>query len=98
MDVPLPYAEITDDAYGEAAAATFTVREFDAAVVLDGGCPRCHDPISFTLVDAVFRNDTAPAALGYRTVFCTCVADHPPRADDQVGCGAYWTVRLDTEQ
>ncbi|MFG2100381.1 hypothetical protein ACGFJ5_07225 [Micromonospora echinaurantiaca] len=147
---PLPYAEVTDEAYAREAAATFTVREFDAAVVLSGGCPRCQDPITFTLVDAVFRRDappapppapdgpaadtpdrpavgtpdrpgastpdrpgaggtvepatvpapreaTAPAAPTYRTVFCTCEVAHPFRAEGQVGCGAYWTLRLDVE-
>lgn len=127
---PLPYAEVTDEAYALAAAATFTVREFDAAVVLSGGCPRCQDPITFTLVDAVFRREapplareapplardgqaasaaaapaavpapreaTAPTAAAYRTVFCTCEVVHPYRAEGQVGCGAYWTLRLDVE-
>lgn len=131
---PLPYAEVTDEAYAREAAVTFTVREFDAAVVLSGGCPRCQDPITFTLVDAVFRRDappapppapdgpaadtpdrpgaggtvepatvpapreaTAPAAPTYRTVFCTCEVAHPFRAEGQVGCGAYWTLRLDVE-
>jgi hypothetical protein len=97
MDQPLPYAEVTDEAYAEAAAATFAVHEFEAAVVLSGGCPRCHDPISFTLVDAVFRRDVPATPPSARTVFCTCVADHPSRAEDQVGCGAYWTLLLDAE-
>ncbi|SCG42411.1 hypothetical protein GA0070609_1169 [Micromonospora echinaurantiaca] len=139
---PLPYAEVTDEAYAREAAATFTVREFDAAVVLSGGCPRCQDPITFTLVDAVFRRDappapplapdgptastpdratvgtpdrpgaggtaepaavpaprgaTAPSGPTYRTIFCTCEVAHPYRAEGQVGCGAYWTLRLDVE-
>lgn len=154
---PLPYAEVTDEAYAREAAATFTVREFDAAVVLSGGCPRCQDPITFTLVDAVFRRDAPPAPLApdgptastpdrttvgtpdrpaagtpdratagtpdrpgaggtaepaavpaprgataspeptYRTIFCTCEVTHPYRAEGQVGCGAYWTLRLDVE-
>ncbi|MFI6072339.1 hypothetical protein ACIA5C_12195 [Actinoplanes sp. NPDC051343] len=94
---PLPYAEVTDDAYAQEAAATLTAREFGSAVVLSGGCPRCHDPFSFTLVTEVFRDDPATPAPTYRTIFCTCVADHPPRAEGQAGCGAYWTVELDTE-
>lgn len=97
---PLPYAEVTDEAYALEAATTFTVREFDAAVVLSGGCPRCQDPITFTLVDAVFRRESPPAAAAaptYQTIFCTCEAAHPLRAEGQVGCGAYWTLRLDVE-
>ncbi|MDO3704727.1 hypothetical protein Q3W71_23980 [Micromonospora sp. C28SCA-DRY-2] len=131
---PLPYAEVTDEAYALEAAATFTVREFGTAVVLSGGCPRCQDPITFALVDSVFRREappappldpdgpaggtpagsaasaavepagvpaprgsTGPPPPSYRTIFCTCEVAHPYRAEGQVGCGAYWTLRLDAE-
>jgi hypothetical protein len=93
---PLPYAEVTDDAYAAEAAATLTVSEFGPAVVLSGGCPRCHDPFTFTLVNEVFRGETPGPAPVYDTIFCTCLADHPQRADGQAGCGAYWTVHRDT--
>ncbi|WP_433529117.1 hypothetical protein ACQPYA_22715 [Micromonospora sp. CA-263727] len=96
---PLPYAETTDDGYAARVAETFTVREFGPAVLLVGDCPRCQHPISCPVVDHVYRSD-APGGSddpGYRTVLCTCEADHPSRPEWLTGCGAYWTLRLEVE-
>ncbi|TDC28597.1 hypothetical protein E1211_27580 [Micromonospora sp. 15K316] len=93
----LPYAEVTDDGYAVRAAETFTVREFGPALLLSGDCPRCRHPVTFPVVDHVYRHGSAipPGDPGYRTVLCTCDAEHPGRPAGPAGCGAYWTLRLE---
>ncbi|WP_121676634.1 hypothetical protein [Micromonospora sp. BL4] len=97
---PLPYVEVTDEAYAARAAAGFTVREFEFAVLLSGRCPRCDHATTSTVIDELYRREAAPAAEpdpGYRTVLCECEADHPSRPAGLRGCGAYWTLRLEVE-
>ncbi|MFC4020213.1 hypothetical protein ACFOW4_20025 [Micromonospora sp. GCM10011542] len=98
---PLPYAEVTDEAYAERAAAGFTAQEFGSAVLLSGLCPRCHHPTTSTLVDELYRRAEQPAAPagepGHHTVLCECEAEHPSRPEGLLGCGAYWTLRLEVE-
>ncbi|WP_406078902.1 hypothetical protein [Micromonospora sp. NBC_00858] len=95
----LPYAEVTDEAYAAQTAASFTVREFEFAVLLSGRCPRCDHTTTSTVVDELYRRDTPAAAQdpGYRTVLCECETDHPARPAGLRGCGAYWTLRLEVE-
>ncbi|MEV1330038.1 hypothetical protein AB0J20_10730 [Micromonospora costi] len=97
---PLPYAEVTDDGYAARAAETFTAREFGPAVLLSGDCPRCRHPITVPVVDEVYRHEVAGAGddPGYRTLLCTCEADHPARPAGLSGCGAYWTLLLEVER
>ncbi|MEV4657527.1 hypothetical protein [Micromonospora sp. NPDC049301] len=95
----LPYVEVTDEAYAARAAAGFTVREFEFAVLLTGRCPRCDHLMSSSVVDELYRREASAAAPdpGYRTVLCECEADHPARPAGLRGCGAYWTLRLEVE-
>ncbi|MCX5066287.1 hypothetical protein OOJ91_10405 [Micromonospora lupini] len=94
---PLPYAEVTDEAYATQAAAGFQPQEFEFAVVLSGRCPRCDHPSTTTLVDEVYRKDAATPDTGYRTLLCECDAEHPGRPAGLRGCGAYWTLWLEVE-
>lgn len=93
----LPYAEVTDEAYGARAAVDFTPQKFEYAVVLSGRCPRCGHPSTTTLVNEVYRRDVPALDPGYRTVLCECEAVHPSRPAERRGCGAYWTLRLEVE-
>ncbi|MFC3500364.1 hypothetical protein ACFOOK_05200 [Micromonospora krabiensis] len=94
---PLPYAEVTDDGYAVRAAETFTAREYGPALLLSGDCPRCGHPISWPLVDAVYKNVTpVPSAdADHRAVLCTCESEHPARPAGRSGCGAYWTLEVE---
>ncbi|GAA2195392.1 hypothetical protein [Micromonospora lupini] len=94
---PLPYAEVTDEAYATQAAAGFQPQEFEFAVVLSGRCPRCDHPSTTTLVDEVYRKDVAAPDPGYRTLLCECEVEHPGRPAGLRGCGAYWTLWLEVE-
>ncbi|MEV2241398.1 hypothetical protein [Micromonospora sp. NPDC049891] len=96
---PLPYAEVTDDGYATRVAETFSVRRYGPAVLLSGDCPRCQHPITCPIVGEVYRREAsqAPVDPGYRTLLCSCAADHPTRPDGLAGCGAYWTVTLEVE-
>ncbi|MEH1168848.1 hypothetical protein V6V47_26025 [Micromonospora sp. CPCC 205539] len=97
---PLPYVEVTEEAYAAQAAAGFTVREFEFAVQLSGQCPRCDHSTTATLVDELYRRESPAGTArnpGYRTVLCECEADHPTRPAGLRGCGAYWTLRLEVE-
>ncbi|WP_405430732.1 hypothetical protein [Micromonospora sp. NBC_00617] len=94
---PLPYAEVTDEAYATQAAAGFRPQEFEFAVVLSGRCPRCGHPSTTTLVDEVYRKDATAPDPGYRTLLCECAAEHPGRPAGLRGCGAYWTLWLEVE-
>ncbi len=53
----LPYAEVTDAAYGEQAASGFTARPHGLAVLLSGPCPRCGHATTSVLVDELYRRD-----------------------------------------
>ncbi|MFF5216388.1 hypothetical protein [Micromonospora sp. NPDC000442] len=96
---PLPYVEVTDEGYATRVAETFSVRRYGPAVLLSGDCPRCQHPISCPIVGEVFRRVASQASveLGYRTLLCSCAAEHPDRPDGLAGCGAYWTVTLEVE-
>ncbi|MGV9214717.1 hypothetical protein ACTFTM_22885 [Micromonospora sp. RB23] len=94
---PLPYAEVTDEAYATRAAADFRAEEFEFAVVLSGRCPRCGHASATTLVDEVYRKDAATPDEGYRTLLCECEVEHPGCPAGLRGCGAYWTLWLEVE-
>ena len=99
---PLPYVEVTDEAYAAQAAAGFTVRrEFEFAVLLSESMPAVrpldHQHGGRGAVPGG-RSSAAAPDPGYRTVLCECETDHPvaPLAGLR-GCGAYWTLRLEVE-
>ncbi|MFY1632867.1 hypothetical protein ACN27F_06180 [Solwaraspora sp. WMMB335] len=104
---PIPYREMTDPGYAQAAAQSFTVTEVSlGTLVLRGPCPRCHAVIDIPLVHEIFRSSRLlinPNPPAYRPgprdeyvepMMCTCVDAHPDRPDDQYGCGAYWTLTI----
>jgi hypothetical protein len=100
-DQPLPYAEVTDEAYAEVAARTFTVEEpHPGTVVLRGPCPRCLAVIDIPIVDFVVSRsfpfagaDAMSSDVGHvESMMCTCEDPHPNRPDGAYGCGAYWVL------
>ncbi|MEU5869063.1 MULTISPECIES: hypothetical protein [unclassified Nonomuraea] len=102
---PLPYKEVTDEAYARLAAGSFTVEEpRPGTLILRGPCPRCRAPIEIPLVSGIVRS---PRAVGERLrrrprpqqetvepMMCTCEDDHPNRPEGRYGCGAYWTLTV----
>ncbi|WP_139218006.1 hypothetical protein [Micromonospora phaseoli] len=96
---PLPYAEVTDGEYAARVAQAFTARQFGPAVLLSGDCPRCQHPIVCPIVGEIYRRDAPETSSdpGYRTLLCSCAADHPARPDGLTGCGAYWTLSMEVE-
>jgi hypothetical protein len=103
----LPYAEITDDAYSEAAAQSFAVIESSPGIlILRGPCPRCATVIDIPVVSNIFRawrpaggrgrsRTSKTAELGYvEPMVCTCEHEHPDRPEGLSGCGAYWTLTI----
>jgi hypothetical protein len=96
---PVPFDEVTDDAYAVAFLHGVDAVENRRGVELRGRCPRCGDPMDFPVVTEVFRSTVAPggAAAGVTdetTVLCTCQEIHPARPAGETGCGAYWNIRL----
>lgn len=104
---PLPYREVTDDAYATAAARDFTITELTpGTLVLRGPCPRCRSVIDIPLVHQVVRSSRfgvnpnpstqrAGAQSEYvEPMMCTCEDAHPDRPDGLYGCGAYWTLTI----
>ncbi|MGS2644482.1 hypothetical protein [Streptosporangium sp. LJ11] len=107
---PLPYKEITDEAYARLAADSFTVEEpYPGTLILRGPCPRCRAPIEIPLVSGIVRSSRSardrlrrrprpPAASEtVEPMMCTCEDDHPARPEGRYGCGAYWTLTISAQ-
>jgi hypothetical protein len=105
----LPYAEITEDAFAEKAAATFAVAELTRGMlILRGPCPRCQTQIDIPVVTTLFRSwqgfggrfrdkgsrNAAADDVEPEPMLCTCDDEHPGRPADRFGCGAYWTLAI----
>jgi hypothetical protein len=105
----LPYAETTEDAYGEEAAKSFSVIELPhGTLLLRGPCPRCHATIEVPIVSTIFKSPRAlmdklrPHSANaikakkdhIEPMMCMCTDAHPGRPEDRAGCGAYWTLTI----
>jgi len=105
----LPYAEISEDAFAERAAATFTVAEpTRGMLILRGPCPRCQTQIDIPVVTTLFRSSygfggrflakgppaTRAGDVEPEPMVCTCDDEHPGRPADRFGCGAYWMLAI----
>lgn len=100
-DQPLPYLEVTDEAYATAAAQTFSVVEVEpGTLALRGPCPRCNAVIEIPHVDNVVRSalPSGGAPEGGEPMICTCDGLHPNRPDGLYGCGAYWTLIISEQR
>jgi hypothetical protein len=104
-DASPPYQEVTDVAFGDAAARTFEIEQPDRhTLLLRGHCPRCHHTMDFMISDQVVRRQNWFTFRGAGTaskmelfeepMMCTCGIDHPRRPTDTVGCGAYWNLEI----
>jgi hypothetical protein len=104
----LPYEEITVPEYAETAAKTFTVEVLPGGtIILRGPCPRCDAVVQVPVVDEVFKGMRSGlrSVTGVtrrakdqkdhvEPMICTCEDPHPNRPAYNVGCGAYWTLRI----
>jgi hypothetical protein len=101
----LSYQSVTDPTYAQLAAGSFALEDFGTAQTLSGPCPRCRQPMEFTVVRRLLRDsDTsvpagtpAPPVPSGRSVvlYCTVdsvVYDNTPAGES--GCGAYWSLTL----
>ncbi|MFE6871559.1 hypothetical protein ACFVFS_34040 [Kitasatospora sp. NPDC057692] len=101
---------MTEPAYAEEAARTFTVEEYPEGLLLRGPCPRCGTHIQIELFEAVFSRGPTPGgsptgthadgpeAGSVEPVICTCEEPHPGRPADDIGCGAFWVFLIGPEQ
>ena len=92
----LPYQYGTDAQFAQRAAATFTLEDFGSALVLSGPCPRCGQPMDFTVVEELFRAATGadPVPATPVVMYCTAETVHEGSPDGHPGCGAYWSLLL----
>ncbi|MER6630385.1 hypothetical protein ABT301_19500 [Streptomyces sp. NPDC000987] len=92
----LRYQYGTDAQYAQRAAATFTLEDFDSALVLSGPCPRCGRQMDFMVVEEVFRDGRAadPAPGRPVVMYCTAETVYEGSPDGASGCGAYWSLVL----
>jgi hypothetical protein len=105
----LPYAETTEDAYGEETAKSFSIIELPhGGLLLCGPCPRCHATIEVPVVSTIFKSprslldklrphsSTALTTGRDHTepMMCICTDEHPDRPEGRAGCGAYWTLTI----
>ncbi|MGI5499361.1 hypothetical protein [Lentzea sp. CA-135723] len=102
---PIPYAEVTAESYGRDFAASSAGTPMRRGVLLRGTCPRCRHGMSFPLITRVFQTGGAETERGTtaegqedKPVLCTCDGTHPGKPFREEGCGAYWNVRLTTEE
>jgi hypothetical protein len=97
---PAPYRETTGDSFAETFATGATATPIRRGVLLTGRCPRCSDRMQFPVVTEIFQTTIvpttgpAPAAAEEKPLMCTCQEPHPDRPAGEVGCGAYWNIRL----
>jgi hypothetical protein len=57
---PLPYREVTDDAYSTIAAAAFDLEEpLRGRTVLHGPCPRCAHPMTYPIPVGIVAREAA---------------------------------------
>ncbi|MGH3900928.1 MAG: hypothetical protein ACRDTA_22325 [Pseudonocardiaceae bacterium] len=93
------YDEVTDDAYGQRAAASFAAIPIRGGMVLSGPCPRCTDPMTFPYVNEVYRairpsRRTKDPGTPKLPMICTCEEKHLGRPSGVKGCGAYWNITV----
>jgi hypothetical protein len=96
-----PYEEVTRLAFAEEVARTFQVEQPDPhTILLRGACPRCRHVMDYRITEQVVRRRVRLDRSGgepetaEETMLCTCGADHPDRSDGNVGCGAYWNLKI----
>ncbi|WP_329282298.1 hypothetical protein [Streptomyces sp. NBC_01451] len=92
----LPYRYGTEDQFAQRAAATFTLEDFGSALVLSGPCPRCGQPMDFTVVEELFRAapGAAPGPAAPVVMYCTAETVYEGSPEGHTGCGAYWSLLL----
>lgn len=102
----MPYAEMSEEAYAELAAASFSGERIEGgSVVLRGPCPRCGHIMEYLISAEVVKSAlpwplsrlqraSRPGAgdAGTETLTCQCEAAHPHRPQNFLGCGASWRL------
>jgi hypothetical protein len=98
VSAPIPYEEVTKDAYGDVGAG-FRIEPVREGVLLTGLCPRCGHTTSWLHLNVVFRGEQShsPHQLLDKQLLpmlCRCHEMHPGRPMEEIGCGAYWNILL----
>lgn len=95
------WREHSDDSYDDRAAESFNFKYEPAQeperIVFHGPCPNCAHGFSFIWPLAVVRTAVATSTTATKlpvTLYCRCEHAHPGRPDDEVGCGAYWKLKV----
>ncbi|MEU6090725.1 hypothetical protein ABZ865_28740 [Streptomyces sp. NPDC047085] len=99
---PLRYQHGTDPQFAQRAADTFSLEDFDSALMLSGPCPRCGQEMDFMLVKELFRDGTGegdgtgadPVPGRPVVMYCTAEAVYDGAPDGTSGCGAFWSLTL----
>jgi hypothetical protein len=101
---PLPYEKVSDPAWNDKAAGTWTgemrpTGQGWQALAAQGECPRCGHGFDATVADAILMDvaeATRRVVLGENkiaaefTILCQCDREHEGRPLDATGCGAAW--------
>lgn len=96
----VPYQEITEPAFAEKAAATFTIENYGIGMdLLQGPCPRCLAVISIPMFREIVKGSEGGASASGsgdesagEPMICTCDEEHVGRPAHRRGCGAFWNL------
>ncbi|MBA2807791.1 hypothetical protein E0500_010305 [Streptomyces sp. KM273126] len=92
----VPYRETTRADYAATYTAGLDLTQInEETVVLSGTCPRCGCACTYVHTRRMFRRPRRNSGNGVIPLYCTCATEHSGRPEEEVGCGAYWNVRLE---
>ncbi|WP_459961522.1 hypothetical protein [Nocardia sp. IFM 10818] len=104
----VPYIEVTSPDFAVSAEATFKLCSHVGGIEsLRGPCPRCRGEMESPVVTEIYRrfgigklfrrSGTGPERDPVEVLVCSCEYEHDGRPDGEIGCGAYWMLRIQSE-